>query len=143
MALVPEVQASTTAKTLAEPTVLVRASQCPMLTDLFLDESFPALVIAAPPYGKLCRLSPVDPWSHCREPLGMDREFKQMQRALAANLLRLRAAKSLTQEQLALEAEVDRTYVSEIERCLKNPLLLILHQLAKALNSNVVSLLQT
>ena len=55
----------------------------------------------------------------------MDREFKQMQKALAANLLRLRAAKNLTQEQLAFEAEVDRTYVSRIERCLKNPSLLI------------------
>jgi transcriptional regulator with XRE-family HTH domain len=73
----------------------------------------------------------------------MDREFKQMQKALAANLLRLRSAKNLTQEQLAFEAEVDRTYVSQIERCLKNPSLLILHRLAKALDSNVISLLQT
>ena len=72
----------------------------------------------------------------------MDREFTQMQKALAANLLRLRAAKYLTQEQLAFEAEVDRTYVSQIERCLKNPSLLILHKLAKALDSDVVSLLR-
>ena len=73
----------------------------------------------------------------------MDREFKQMQKALAANLLRLRAAKNLTQEQLAFEAEVDRTYVSQIERCLKNPSLLILHRLAKALDWNAHSLLQS
>lgn len=55
----------------------------------------------------------------------MDREFERLQTRLAANVLRLRAAKGLTQEQLALEAEVDRTYVSQIERSLKNPSLLI------------------
>lgn len=72
----------------------------------------------------------------------MDREFKHMQRSMAANLLRLRTARNLTQEQLAFEAEVDRTYVSQIERCLKNPSLLILHRLAKALDSSVLNLLQ-
>jgi transcriptional regulator with XRE-family HTH domain len=72
----------------------------------------------------------------------MDREFEQMRRALAANVQRLRKSKSLTQEELAFEAEVDRTYVSQIERRLKNPSLLILHKLAKALDSNVIALLQ-
>jgi transcriptional regulator with XRE-family HTH domain len=71
----------------------------------------------------------------------MDREFERLQTRIAANVLRLRAAKGLTQEQLALEAEVDRTYVSQIERSLKNPSLLILHKLAKTLGSNVVALL--
>jgi transcriptional regulator with XRE-family HTH domain len=71
----------------------------------------------------------------------MDREFERLQTRIAANVLRLRAAKGLTQEQLALEAEVDRTSVSQIERSLKNPSLLILHKLAKTLGSNVVALL--
>lgn len=71
----------------------------------------------------------------------MDREFERLQTRLAANVLRLRAAKGLTQEQLALEAEVDRTYVSQIERSLKNPSLLILHKLARILDSSVVGLL--
>lgn len=71
-----------------------------------------------------------------------DRDFERMQKVLAANLLRLRAAQGLSQEQLALEAEVDRTYVSQIERSLKNPSLLILHRLAKVLDCSVVNLLQ-
>jgi transcriptional regulator with XRE-family HTH domain len=71
----------------------------------------------------------------------MDRDFKRLQMRLSANVLQLRAAKGLTQEQLALEADVDRTYVSQIERSLKNPSLLILHKLAKILDSNVVALL--
>ncbi len=71
----------------------------------------------------------------------MNREFERLQTRLAANVLRLRAAKGLTQEQLALDAEVDRTYVSQIERSLKNPSLLILHKLAKTLDTTVVALL--
>ncbi len=71
----------------------------------------------------------------------MDREFERLQTRLAANVLRLRTAKELSQEQLALEADVDRTYVSQIERGLKNPSLLILHKLAKTLGSTAVALL--
>jgi transcriptional regulator with XRE-family HTH domain len=71
----------------------------------------------------------------------MDREFERMQATLAANVQRLRASKELTQEQLAFEADVDRTYVSQIERSMKNPSLLILHKLARALDSTVIGLL--
>lgn len=71
----------------------------------------------------------------------MDREFERLQATLASNVQRLRTHKTLTQEQLALEAGVDRTYVSQIERGLKNPSLLILHKLARVLDSSVVGLL--
>lgn len=71
-----------------------------------------------------------------------DAEFKEMQLALARNLLRLRNAKGLSQERLALEAEVDRTYVSQLERSLKNPSLLILHKLAKVCDTDVIGLLE-
>lgn len=64
-----------------------------------------------------------------------------MRVTLAANVLQLRSVKAWTQEQLAFEAEIDRTYVSQIERGLKNPSLLILHKMARALDSTVVSLL--
>ena len=74
--------------------------------------------------------------------MATDGEFKQMQGALAANLLRLRTAKGLSQERLALDADVDRTYVSQLERRLKNPSLLILHRLAKVLDTSVIALLQ-
>lgn len=71
-----------------------------------------------------------------------DAEFKEMQVVLAANLQRLRAAKKISQEKLALDANVHRTYVSQLERKLKNPSLLILSRLAKVLESDVVALLQ-
>lgn len=71
----------------------------------------------------------------------MDREFERMRARLASNVQRLRSEKAWTQESLAFEAEVDRTYVSQIERGLKNPSLLILHKMARALDSTVVELL--
>lgn len=71
-----------------------------------------------------------------------DAEFKQMQVALGANLQRLREMKGISQEKLALDANVHRTYVSQLERKLKNPSLLILNRLAKVLDSAVITLLQ-
>jgi transcriptional regulator with XRE-family HTH domain len=42
---------------------------------------------------------------------------------------------------LGFEAEIDRTYVSQIERSIINPSLLILHRVARALKTNVPALL--
>lgn len=52
---------------------------------------------------------------------------------LAEDVRRLRKAKGLSQEQLALVADVDRTYVSQLERCVANPSLIILQRVANAL----------
>jgi transcriptional regulator with XRE-family HTH domain len=49
--------------------------------------------------------------------------------------------KNLTQEQLALMAEVDRTYVSQIERCTGNPSLMVLCKLANILEITTDQLL--
>jgi transcriptional regulator with XRE-family HTH domain len=46
--------------------------------------------------------------------------------------LRLRAG--LSQEALALAAEVDRTYVSQLERGIANPSLMILHRISIVLD---------
>jgi transcriptional regulator with XRE-family HTH domain len=46
---------------------------------------------------------------------------------------RLRLARNLSQEALAFEAGLDRTYVSGIERGLRNPTLSTMHRLAVAL----------
>ncbi len=71
----------------------------------------------------------------------MDKEFDRLRQTLAANVLRLRKSKSLSQEQLAFDAAIDRTYVSQIERCVNNPSMLVLHKLATALDSSVTELL--
>lgn len=64
-----------------------------------------------------------------------------MRKVLAQNVRASRKEKGLSQEQLAFEAEIDRTYVSQIERSVINPSLLVLHKLAKALGVNTVELL--
>jgi transcriptional regulator with XRE-family HTH domain len=50
-------------------------------------------------------------------------------------LRRLRKAAGLTQEQLALEAEVERNYVSLIERGINQPTVRVIFRLAVALNT--------
>jgi len=59
-------------------------------------------------------------------------------RALVAwNLRRLRVANELSQEALAVDAEVDRTYVSRVERQLENPTIGVLERLATALGVDI------
>ena len=60
----------------------------------------------------------------------MTQDYEQLRLQLAENIRWMRRVKNLTQEQLALMAEVDRTYVSQIERCAGNPSLLVLCKLA-------------
>ena len=52
---------------------------------------------------------------------------------LAKNLISLRQAKGWSQEDLADEAGLHRTYVSGIERKVRNPTITVLERLAKAL----------
>jgi transcriptional regulator with XRE-family HTH domain len=59
-------------------------------------------------------------------------------RALVAhNLRKLRVARGLSQESLAVDAEIDRTYVSRLERGLENPTVAVLERLANALESDI------
>jgi transcriptional regulator with XRE-family HTH domain len=50
------------------------------------------------------------------------------------NLQRLRREKGWSQEDMAFESGLHRTYVSGIERGVRNPTLLILDKLAKSLD---------
>ena len=60
-------------------------------------------------------------------------------RALVArNLRRLRVRKGLSQEVLAVDARIDRTYVSRLERGLENPTVAGLERLAGALDTQIV-----
>lgn len=69
-------------------------------------------------------------------------EYEQLCNTLAANVRRVRRARGVSQEQLAFDAEIDRTYVSQIERSVINPSLLVLHKVATALEVTVVELLR-
>jgi len=59
---------------------------------------------------------------------------------LGLNVRRLRESNNFTQEALAERCELDSTYISGIERGVRNPSLLSLIRLAKGLNSSVSSL---
>lgn len=53
------------------------------------------------------------------------------------NLRRLRVACGLPQDDLAVDAEMDRAHVSRIERGVENPTVVVLDRLAKALNAPI------
>jgi len=57
------------------------------------------------------------------------------------NVRRVRQQRRLTQEALAFEAEIDLTYVGGIERGKRNPSLLVMGRIAKALSVPLSKLL--
>ena len=59
---------------------------------------------------------------------------------VARNIRRLRVARALSQEMLAVDAGIDRTYVSRLERGLDNPTVTVLEKLARAFSSNIEDL---
>jgi transcriptional regulator with XRE-family HTH domain len=56
---------------------------------------------------------------------------------VARNIRRLRVAAGLSQEGLALEAEIDRSYMSRLERGIENPTVGVLDKIAKALRQPI------
>jgi transcriptional regulator with XRE-family HTH domain len=60
---------------------------------------------------------------------------------LALNLRRLRADQGLSQEDLADRADIDRTYISSLERSVYAAGIDVVDRLAKALGVTVVDLL--
>ena len=67
----------------------------------------------------------------------MDSGFDTLRKALAQNVRQSRRARKMSQEELAFEADIDRTYVSQIERSVINPSLLVLYKVAFALGTTV------
>jgi transcriptional regulator with XRE-family HTH domain len=61
---------------------------------------------------------------------------------IGKNISRLRKAKKITQEDLAGLAEMDRSYLSEIENGHKNLSVTALLSIAKALDVHVTALLE-
>ncbi|MBV8977211.1 MAG: helix-turn-helix transcriptional regulator [Alphaproteobacteria bacterium] len=56
------------------------------------------------------------------------------------NVRRLRLGRRISQEVLALESDIDRTYMSGIERGISNPSVVLLSRLAKVLRVTVADL---
>lgn len=59
---------------------------------------------------------------------------------VAKNVRRLRVGLGLSQEALAVDAGIDRTYVSRIERGLENPTVAVLEKFAGALGASIAEL---
>lgn len=59
---------------------------------------------------------------------------------VARNVRRLRVAAGLSQEAFAVDAGLDRTYISRIERNLENPTVMALEKIARALRADIVDI---
>jgi transcriptional regulator with XRE-family HTH domain len=68
-------------------------------------------------------------------------DYDQLLQHLATNIKARRKELGITQEILALDAGIDRTYISQIERGISNPSLLVLVKVAEILDVEVVELL--
>ena len=59
---------------------------------------------------------------------------------VGGNVRRLRQSRRMTQEDLAFEAQIDLTYVGGIERGRRNPSLLVMARIARALSVPITKL---
>ncbi|MGA7711882.1 MAG: helix-turn-helix transcriptional regulator [Rhizomicrobium sp.] len=66
----------------------------------------------------------------------------EIREILAANLRKYRKITGLSQEELAHRAEIDRTYISSLERCQYAASIDVLARLAKELGVEAAELLQ-
>ncbi|WP_246128893.1 MULTISPECIES: helix-turn-helix transcriptional regulator [Zoogloea] len=67
----------------------------------------------------------------------MAKSFDDLRAELANEIKQTRRRLGLSQEALALQAEVDRTYVSQLERGIANPSILILHRISTVLGTDL------
>lgn len=72
----------------------------------------------------------------------MDRNFKTLCALLGKRVRFLRKAIRISQEELAFRADIDRTYISQIERGVTNPSLLVLFKVARVVGVTVPELLE-
>ena len=66
----------------------------------------------------------------------------QLLALLAKNVRTLRKEIGLSQEELAFECEIDRTYISKVERGIANPSLLVLFKIANVLKVEIKDLIK-
>lgn len=85
------------------------------------------------------------PWSFSPQqikicPMEKHTDNKELM-ALAQQIKAVRKAANISQEQLALVANVDRSFISRLERGIANPSYLMLRQVAKALEISLKDLI--
>ena len=66
----------------------------------------------------------------------------EIRAVVGRNVRRYREAKGLSQEELAFQADLHRTYVSGVERGIRNPTIAIVARLADALGVKAAKLLE-
>lgn len=73
---------------------------------------------------------------------GMDQDFSAALQLLGERIRAARQRLGISQEELAFRAEIDRTYVSQIERGIGNPSLLVMLRLSRVLQAPLSRLLR-
>lgn len=87
----------------------------------------------------------ISPWSFSPindKVIGMKVSLPTLKQALSINIKRIRMDQGMSQEKLALKADVDRSYMSEVERCLANPSIEALLKIGNALDVSPSELLK-
>jgi transcriptional regulator with XRE-family HTH domain len=59
--------------------------------------------------------------------------MRDIRKVVGKNVLRFREAKKWSQEELSFECEIHRTYLSGVERGVRNPTVLVIQRIADAL----------
>lgn len=66
----------------------------------------------------------------------------QLKKAFGQALVQARKKKGMSQQELAYQADIDRSYISNLENGIYSPTLMIIHQLCEALEIRPSELLQ-
>jgi transcriptional regulator with XRE-family HTH domain len=66
-----------------------------------------------------------------------------IRRLVGLNVAKIRKDRGWSQEQLAFECKIHRTYISGVERGIRNPTVLVLAKIARTLKVPPVELLKT
>jgi len=88
-----------------------------------------------------CRKYSVDYRSLSLHPWGVSSLLLKSQKSLAERVKALRIGLGISQETMALEAGIDRTYASQIERGISNPSLRVICAVAEVLQVEPAELL--
>lgn len=65
-----------------------------------------------------------------------------IEKQLGMRIRYLRLKKKMSQEDLALEAEINKNYLSDLERGMRNPTLKVMEKICKALDIDLCTLLK-